>query len=114
MKLITDPMPTLRQAATRQVNEAYARTAALDLHRAQAHARKREIAAAVAAGGAAPAEFAEEAALRGVSAADLAATILAKPFAGDALELRRQRLLLAIEAAATPGALKAVLAAEGM
>jgi hypothetical protein len=78
------------------------------------HTRKREIAADVKAGQAAPDAFQQEAELRGVTADDLADLILSKPcpiVAADERELQRQRILLAVEAAKTPADIEAALSA---
>lgn len=111
MKLSGNPMQSVRAAATVRVNEYFNGLAVARLHRSQAHAWKRETAAAVAAGAALDADhpFAGEARLRDLSLAEFAALILSKPAASDALELARQRHLLAIEAAQTPDDVAAIV-----
>lgn len=112
MKLCFDPMSTLRANATATINDAANARALADLHRNQAHAWKRETAAAVAAGAELDADhpFAGEAALRGLSLAEFAELILAKPVETDMLELARQRHLLALETVATPDEVMAIVA----
>ena len=102
MKLTADPMPALRRQATEQINQAFAHWSSTELHRDQAHARKRTVAQEVEAGGAPPEAFAAEAEMRGMAVVDFARLVLSKPMALDARELERQRMLLAIEAANTP------------
>lgn len=112
MKLQIDPMPALRASATERLNAHYANRVVVSAQRALAHRRKAEQAAAVVGGKSAPAAFASEAELRGMNVTDFAALVLSKSAdsdALDALELERQRRLLAIEAAATPAGLDDVM-----
>lgn len=112
MRFDLDPLAPVRAGAVSDVNAAFNAAALADLHRNQAHAWKRETAAAVAAGDELDADhpFAGEAALRGLSLAEFAELILAKPVETDTLELARQRHLLAIETAATPDEVMAIVA----
>src|SRR5262245_5508868 len=93
MKLIIDPMPAARQARKDAVNASFDRAA--QSHVAQAHAMKRLWAEAQ------DARLKPEADLRGISVSELSAMILAKPDAFAERELRRQQIMLAIEAAQT-------------
>lgn len=107
MRLNLDPMPALRAAATKAVNERFNEIAAAELQRDMAHRRKREIASAVQAGDEPPAEFTAEADLRGIAPEELASVVLAKPNAIDQRELARQTILLQIEASNTPADIEA-------
>lgn len=103
MKLILDPMPALRAKAVDEINMHFARRFAGMKH--TVHLRKAEQARQALTGTIAPA-FAAEADLRGMSIADFAHLVLAKAAEDDgwdATELERQRALLAVEAAQTPG-----------
>lgn len=112
MRFELDPLTRRRAEAVKDVNAAFNGAALADLHRSQAHAWKRDVATAVAAGGALEADhpFAAEAALRGISLADFAQLVLSMPVEIDTLELARQRHLLAIDAAATPDDVAAIVA----
>jgi hypothetical protein len=68
----------------------------------------------VAAGQPVPAEFAEAAAIEGVNAQELAATILAKP--DDVMQRAntRRKAVLAVRAAKTPAELDSVLEQNGV
>jgi hypothetical protein len=105
MKLVLDPMPALRDLTTHRVNAHFNDIATGNLHRDQAHALKRDQAAQVAAGGAAPAEFAAEADLRGLTAQALATLVLSKGNSAAQRELDRQKILAKIAAAVTPAEL---------
>lgn len=102
MKIAGSPMTAMRAAAVAKVNERYNRLAGQNVHRDAAHAQKRSIAAAVLDGAEAPAEFAGEAALRGVTALALAQEIATKPNEAAQRELARQTELRAIATAARP------------
>lgn len=102
MRIVVDPMPALRAAAVAKVNERFNYLASQNLHRDAAHAHKRAVAAAVIAGEVPPAEFAAEAALRGVEPKWLAFDIESRPNESAQRELARQTELLAIAAAARP------------
>jgi hypothetical protein len=91
-----DPMPAMRQAKKDRVNAGFAVTAAASLHVDQAHAQKRAWAEVN------DQRLKPEADLRGISVADLAALILSKSDAVAARELRRQQIMMHIEAATTP------------
>ena len=106
MKLTIDPMPVLRDHAAYRVNQHFNVLASDNLHREQAHAHKRGEAAAIIAGAAPSAEFQAEAELRGITAAELAMLVLAKPNDAAQRELRRQRLLRRIAAIARPAELE--------
>lgn len=95
-----------------QINAHFANMSAQSAALDTIHIRKREIAAQVKAGTPAPDSFTQEAALRDISADDLAELILSKddPIAmSDERELERQKMLLAVEAATTPAAIDEVL-----
>lgn len=102
MRIVVDPMPALRLAAVAKVNERFNYLAGQNAHRDHAHFLKRILAAQIIEGGFAPDEFAEEAALRGISVHALAQTIVSKPNEAARRELARQTELLAIEAATHP------------
>ncbi|MGB6080201.1 MAG: hypothetical protein WBF99_12155 [Xanthobacteraceae bacterium] len=116
LKLNLDPMPDCRADAVKQINAYFANHMSLHAQRSLAHRRKADQAAAVLAG-AAPAEgFAAEAALRGLAVRNFATLVSSKAGAADdldAIELRRQRALLAIDAATTPAAIETVLKSLG-
>lgn len=112
MKIVTDPMPAYRAGAVAEVNARFVQQAANVAMQESVWRRKREIAEAVQAGGDV-ALLAPEAALRGLSVAQLVTLILSKPdpaTLSDARELRRQTALLAIDAAKSPAELDAILA----
>ncbi|ETR75922.1 hypothetical protein X566_20210 [Afipia sp. P52-10] len=106
-----DPMPALRVSATLKINADFNRRASETLHRDHAYRRKREVANAVLRGEQLEPKhaFAREAEMRGVTLIDLAAIVAAKPDAIDEREARRQELLIAIDQAATPDELAAIL-----
>jgi hypothetical protein len=93
-------MPALRAARRAKVNEAFNSTA--QSHVAQAHAQKRLWAMTND-----PA-LQPEADLRGITVAELSALILAKPDTFAERELRRQQIMMAIDAARTPAELDAI------
>lgn len=97
MKLTIDPMPALRAARKDRVNAAF--NSGAQSHVTQAHAQKRLWAATQD-----PA-LQPEADMRGITVAELAATILSKPDTFADRELQRQRIMLAIDAAKTPAEL---------
>ena len=112
MKLTLDPMPALRATAAVKVNGHFARLAGATMHQESAWRRKREIARDVRSGDAAGMAISEEASLRGLTIQAFADLILAKPDPAqiaDTRELGRQTALLAIDAAATPAELDALL-----
>lgn len=116
MKVKLDPMPALRATAASRVTARFSTLTLADIHRELVWRRKREIADAVIGGADAPAHFAEEAALRGLTPSALAALIAAKPnpaAALDARELDRQKMLLAIDASKTPAELTAITSTLG-
>lgn len=79
-----------------------------------AHARKRTIADSVVAGGAVPAEFAEAADVEGMTPAQLAAAIVAKPDELLARDNQRRRIVNAARAAPDPAALAEILSRAGI
>lgn len=105
MRFNLDPMPPLKAAATKAVNEHFNTLATQNAHRSAAHAEKRRVADA---GSPYPDWFATEADLRGLSVEDFAAVIADKPDATGERELARQTALLRIEAATTPAEIDAV------
>lgn len=100
MKLSIDPMPALRAARKDKVNAAFNSTA--QSHVAQAHAQKRLWATTND-----PA-LQPEADLRGITVAELAAIILAKPDTFADRELQRQKIMMRVDAATTPQELERV------
>lgn len=102
MRIVADPMPALRAAAVAKVNERYNYLATQEIHRDAAHAWKRSTAASVLAGDKAPAEFAAEADMLGLSPVAFAELISIKPNAAAQRELDRQTELRAIAAATHP------------
>jgi hypothetical protein len=97
-----DPMSGLRQAMKDRINAGFAVTAAATLHVDQAHAQKRVWAEVQ------DARLKPEADLRGISVADLATLILSKPDTIAERELRRQQIMMKIDAAATQQELDAI------
>ncbi|WP_027578495.1 hypothetical protein [Bradyrhizobium sp. Ai1a-2] len=95
-----DPMPAIRAAKKEAVNANF--NAANASHVEQAHMQKRLWAQAQ------DQRLKPEADLRGITVADLAAIILAKPDTFAERELQRQKIMLQIEAATTPAELDAV------
>jgi hypothetical protein len=115
MKLVLNPMPALRTQAKRYANESANRLAGVEQHRDQAHMRKREVARWAVDGQSVPPEFEEEAALRGMTTLAFAQDILARAASEiDARELRRQKLHMAIEAAATPAEIDVIMQEAGL
>lgn len=102
MRIGSNPMPALRAIATGKVNERYNRLAAQNVHRDAAHAWKRSVAPAVLAGADAPAEFAAEASILGMSIDEFASLIARKPNEAAKRELDRQTELRAIALAERP------------
>lgn len=112
MKLVIDPMPTLRNEATDKINARYLNLIRADLVKRTVHQRKAEQARAALAGNVEP-TFAAEADLRGLKVEEFSNLVLNKAKADDGyneIELMRQRALLAVEAAATPAEIEAILA----
>jgi hypothetical protein len=107
MKLEMNLMPQIRERAAAMVNNYLASQA--DPHRDQAHRLKRDIATSVLNGGAATAEFAEEARLRGLSVQTFATLIASKPDLVAQRELTRQKTLLAMQVASTPAMVQELL-----
>lgn len=114
MKIVLNALPGQKTAAVAKVNAYFAAAAASVAMQEAAWLRKREVASSILSGAdTAPAEFTQEAALRGITTAELARLILSKADPAelaDAREFRRQRALLAIDAATTPAELDAILA----
>jgi hypothetical protein len=106
MRITVDPMPHLRERARWRVDAQF--NAQAMPHRDAARAAKRAAAKRVLAGES-EASLDEEAALRAVTALELAALILSKPDELQEREIKRQRLLKAIADAATPAGLDAAL-----
>lgn len=100
MKLTIDPMPALRASRKERVNANFNSLA--NMHVEQAHAQKRLWAATQ------DDRLKPEADLRGITVAELSAMILAKPDVVAERELRRQRIMMAIEAAKTPAELDSI------
>lgn len=109
MRINVSLMGAARAAVVVRVNDHFNVLASREVHRDQAHAAKRIVATAILAGGDAPAEFAAEAEMRGITSKSLAEDIVSKPNEAALRELARQRLLLAIVAATTAEELKVVL-----
>ncbi|NEV75646.1 hypothetical protein DYI24_01120 [Rhodopseudomonas sp. BR0C11] len=107
-----DPMPALREDAKAKVTRFFNREAAAMTHQDAAYAAKRAAAARMQVGEASE-QLVAEAALRGISAEDLAREILSKPDTVAEREHRRQTVLAAIRSAATPQQLKQVMAIYG-
>jgi hypothetical protein len=105
VRISANPMPFLRADAVTKVNEQFNLIASAEVHRDAAHAWKRTVAPSVIAGDEAPAEFAAEAAMLGMSTVDFAQLIASKPNLAAVRELERQRILLAIAAAQSPAEL---------
>lgn len=96
---------TKDMAAARAAAKAAADAVLTDSVKALIHARKRQEAETVAAGGTSDL-LSAEAALRGIAVTDLAALILSKPDDLMALELRRQEKRAAIKRATCPAEIK--------
>lgn len=94
MKISVDPMPAARQTRKDRVNAAFDSQA--QSHVSQAHAQKRAWAATE------DDRLKPEADLRGITVAELSTLILSKPDLLAERELRRQKIMLAIESAQTP------------
>ncbi|WP_454629508.1 hypothetical protein [Bradyrhizobium cenepequi] len=95
-----DPMPALRAARKAAVNDNF--NAANASHVEQAHLQKRLWAQTL------DDRLKPEADLRGITVAELAAIILAKPDTFAARELVRQSIMIQIDAATTPAELAAI------
>lgn len=111
MRLTLDPMPALRKAAAEKINDHYLGRLGGGLPWTTAHRRKADQARAALTGDIAP-TFAAEAELRGMTVEDFAQLVLrkaAKDDGWDATELERQRALLAVEAAQTPGEIDGIV-----
>ena len=104
MRLTVNPMIEVRRRAERRIDFWYTVTAQ-DL----AHDRKRQLAEAVAAGGAPSAAFVEAAELEGLHADDFAALILEKPDVLMVRENARRALIVAVRQATTPAQVQAIL-----
>jgi hypothetical protein len=108
MRVALDPMPALKQRTVDQINAHFDGLARP--HRDAAHAMKRNVASVVMGNPArAPDWFSQEADLRGITPTAFANLILSK---GDTVadrELQRQRAMAAVDAAATPAALSAIV-----
>lgn len=106
---VQSSMPARKAEAGAVVEDQFNREAAASVQKDMEYRRKKEIAETVLSGGDAPAEFAEEAALMGVTVADLAATIQAKPDTIMDRAIRRRRAILAVRKAATVDELNRLL-----
>lgn len=113
MKIVTDPLPVLKQAAVVQINAHFSQLAGTSLHTDHAHARKLETARRVLGGEDAPEPFVSEASRRGVTVVDLANTVIRKAnAAGDSVlqrEWARQEALLEVDAVTSPDELRRTL-----
>lgn len=103
MKIVLSPMPALRVSAVARINAHFNSMA--QPHVDAAHAAKRK---AASAGVPYPDWFAQEAALRGITADALADLVTSKPDNVAARELERQRTLAKVDAAKTPAELDAI------
>ena len=110
---IQSSLPARKSEAESVINDWFNREAASSVQKDMEYRRKKEIAESVLAGGAAPAEFAEEAGLMGISVADLAAMIQAKPDTIMDRAIRRRRAILAARNATSVDELNCILAAHG-
>lgn len=104
MKLVSDPMATLRLSARAKVDNYF--NMVFSTHKEAARAAKRVAATQFVAGQLSPLDY--EAGVRGISTADLAKLILSKPDEVQQREDRRQSLFAAIGKAATPEDLDAI------
>lgn len=102
MKLFIDPMPALRAAKIAKVNDAFNIIAASNFQRDQAHAMKRAWAANYSN------KLADEAKLRGITLTELCDLIQDKPDLAAERELKRQRIMIAIDNAKSPDELNAI------
>ncbi|MEH2508706.1 hypothetical protein V1291_000060 [Nitrobacteraceae bacterium AZCC 1564] len=113
MKIKLQPMlvPGYLLESEETVNQAINIEASINVQRDQEYALKRKIAADVLASGeeAAPTEFAQEAALMGISVFQLATIISEKPDEVLARGLRRRADVLAIRNAKEPSEIEAIL-----
>jgi hypothetical protein len=99
---VNDPMAALRADRAERVNRNFSTIAADRLHLDSAHAQKRVWAASQ------DDRLKPEADLRGITVAELAAQIMAKPDHAAARELSRQKIMMRIDAARTPEELQAI------
>lgn len=109
--IVLNPMIEKRGQAVDHINTRFSHDYLSGAYRRQAHQRKAAQARAAMTGDVAPV-FSTEATLRGLSVSDFADLVLSKAAADeslDAFELERQRKLLAVEAAATPAEIDAIL-----
>lgn len=109
--LLPDPMVDHRNKAKREVTEKFAAMAA-PLERV--HARKRQLAEMVMAGQSLPDDhpFVIEAKERGLPPEEFARDVLGMPdvtLESDRREYERQRFMIKIEAAKTPGEISEIL-----
>lgn len=109
MKIKIDPMTQLRLRAERAVN-FHCVVTAQDL----AHDRKRQLARWVFTGGEPSDEFVAAAAIEGKTPRQLAAAIVTKPDVMMERENARRALIVAIRAAPSPEALRALLDASAI
>lgn len=113
MKIVLDHTEQLRAGAEKAIESFFNREAAAHVQKDMEYRRKKEVSADVMAGGEAPAEFAEEAGLMGISVADLAAMIQAKPDTIMDRAIRRRRAVLAARNATSVDELNGLMAAHG-
>lgn len=114
MKILMNPMTAHRATAIEKINTHFVKLAGAVAPIERVYARKREIAMAVMEGAALADDhpFVSEARLRGLPSEEFARDIIYKPdiaLAADYRELERQKFLLRVKAAATPGAIAEVL-----
>jgi hypothetical protein len=109
MKIAIDPMVQVIKRAERRINFHCGATAQ-DL----AHDRKRQLAQQVADGGEPSKAFVEAAEIEGMSAAGLAARILAKQDVLMAVENLRRWLIVNVRAARTAGEVDNILKDAGV
>jgi hypothetical protein len=112
-KISLDPMPAARAAMVERINAHFAHLGMVEGHREQAWRRKREVAAAVAAGGDGTFAFAQDADRAGMTIFEFAELILAKQDPAEIADERenaRQAALHAVEAATSPAELQAICA----
>lgn len=114
MKIEIDPMKFLRLRAKAAVNRSINAEANGRTHIEAAHRAKRRIAESVLAGGGAPPEFVDEAALRDMSVDAFARLVVSKPDELAERELDRQRVLIAIEAATSRADIERAMDAAGI
>lgn len=111
---IPDPMKACRAKAADDVNEKFAVMATQAAFLERTHARKRQIAQAVMNGAILEEDhpFAAEAKLRGLPQEEFARDIVYKPdvvLESDRRELLRQKIMLKLDAARTPGEVAEVM-----